>query len=95
MRVGLSLGIVYGLFLGVVAYFLYGSRYNIEFSVVVALGMCISMTIAATMGAVEPILFDRMGIDPATATGPLITTITDILTVFCYFALATWLLVKT
>ena len=54
--------------------------------------MCLSMTIAATMGAVEPIIFDRLGIDPATATGPLITTITDILTISSYFGLATLLL---
>ena len=93
MRVGLMLGIVYGIFLGGVAYVLYGQRYTAEFSVVVGLGMCISMTIAATMGSIEPIVFQHFGIDPATATGPLITTITDILTVFCYFTLATVLLV--
>ncbi|MBI3252844.1 MAG: magnesium transporter [Candidatus Omnitrophica bacterium] len=93
MRVGLMLGILYGTFLGLVAYVLYGSRYHFHFSVVVGLGMCVSMTIAATMGSIEPILFDKLGIDPATATGPLITTITDILTIFCYFALATLLLV--
>ena len=93
MRVGLMLGILYGTFLGLVAYVLYGQRYTIEFSYVVGLGMCISMTIAATMGAIEPIIFDRLGIDPATATGPLITTITDILTIFSYFTLATLLLI--
>ncbi len=92
MRVGLSLGIIYGVVLGVVAYLLYGARYGYHFSLVVGLAMCISMTIAATMGAIEPILFNHFGIDPATATGPLITTITDILTVSCYFALATALL---
>ena len=92
MRVGLFLGLIYGSFLAVVAYVLYGSRYSIRFSFVVGAAMCVSMTIAATMGAIEPILFDRIGVDPATATGPLITTITDILTVLAYFALATLLL---
>lgn len=93
MRVGLLLGITYGIVLGAVAYVLYGSRYSAGFSIVVGMAMCISMTIAATMGAIEPIIFHRFGIDPATATGPLITTITDILTVLCYFSLATWLLI--
>ena len=92
MRVGLMLGIVYGVVLGIVAHVLYGNRYTHEFPVVIGLGMCISMTIAATMGAIEPMIFDHFGIDPATATGPLITTITDILTIFCYFTLATILL---
>jgi magnesium transporter len=91
-RVGLTLGILYGTFLGVVAFLLYGSRYSPKFAVVVGVGMCVSMTIASTMGSIEPIIFDHFGIDPATATGPLITTITDILTVFCYFTLATILL---
>jgi magnesium transporter len=92
LRVGLTLGICYGILLGGVAWALYGSRYGMNFPFVVGIGMCISMTTAATMGSIEPILFDRFGVDPATATGPLITTITDILTVFCYFALATVLL---
>lgn len=92
MRVGLMLGLAYGVFLGIVAYVLYGQRYTVKFAVVVGMSMCISMTIAATMGALEPIIFERLGIDPATATGPLITTITDILTIFSYFTLATVLL---
>ena len=37
------------------------------------------MTVAATIGAVEPFIFEKMGIDPATATGPLITTTTDLI----------------
>lgn len=93
MCVGLSLGLIYGICLGVVAYFLYGERYTANFAIVVGMAMCISMTIAATMGALEPMIFHRIGIDPATATGPLITTITDILTVLFYFGLATLLLV--
>lgn len=94
MSVGLSLGLCYGIFLGVFAHLLYGNRYGIEFSLVVALAMCVSMTIAATMGSIEPIIFHHIGIDPATATGPLITTITDILTVLFYFTLASLLLMK-
>lgn len=92
--VGLFLGVIYGVCLGVAAFFLYGARFGIEFSLVVAVGMCTSMTVAATMGAIEPILFDRFGIDPATATGPLITTITDIISLSTYLAFATVLLLK-
>jgi magnesium transporter len=50
------------------------------------------MTVAATMGAIGPMLFDRIGIDPATATGPLISTTTDIISNLTYFTLATLLL---
>jgi magnesium transporter len=91
-RVGLLLGIVYGVLLGAVAYLIYGSQYHWHFAFVVAVGMCTSMTVAATMGAVGPLILERFGVDPATATGPLITTTTDIISNFTYFFLATLLL---
>lgn len=93
-KVGILLGLTYGIFLGVVSYLLYGSRYGIQFSIAVMIGMWTSITVAATMGAVEPIFFHKIGIDPATATGPLITTITDIISNLTYYSLATFLLLK-
>ena len=92
MRVGIIMGLVYGAVLGLIAYLIYGSRYHLAFSLVVVIGMWTSMTVAATMGALGPILLDRLGIDPATATGPIITTLTDIITVATYLGLATLLL---
>ncbi len=91
-RVGVMLGGIYGVALAGFAYLVYGHQYGYQFGIVVAVGMGTSMTVAATMGAVEPIIFHRLGIDPATATGPLITTITDIISNFTYFSLATALL---
>lgn len=93
-RVGIMLGAIYGIFLALLAYLIYGHQYGYQFGFVVAIGMGTSMTVAATMGAIEPILFHRIGIDPATATGPLITTITDIVSNFTYFSLATILLLS-
>ncbi len=93
-RVGVMLGVIYGLALSLFAYTVYGHQYGVEFGLIVAIGMGTSMTVAATMGAIEPIVFHRLGIDPATATGPLITTITDIISNFTYFALATLLLLR-
>jgi magnesium transporter len=94
MRVGILLGIIYGALLGGVAYAIYGAQYHFHFSLVVAAGMCTSMTVAATMGAIGPLFLERIGVDPATATGPLITTTTDIISNFTYFALATVLLMN-
>ncbi len=90
--VGVMLGGIYGLALALFAYAIYGHQFGVEFGIVVAVGMGTSMTVAATMGAVEPIVFHRIGIDPATATGPLITTVTDIISNFTYFTLASALL---
>ena len=91
-RVGIMLGGIYGLSLAGFAYTIYGHQYGYQFGVVVAIGMATSMTVAATMGSIEPIIFHRIGIDPATATGPLITTITDIISNFTYLTLATLIL---
>ena len=48
-------------------------------------------TLAATAGAMLPLLFDRMGLDPALMSSPFITTATDIAGVFIYLNTATWL----
>jgi magnesium transporter len=92
MKVGLLMGLIYSVVLGGMAYAIYGNRYHWQFSFVVAVGMCTSMTVAATMGALGPILLNRFGVDPATATGPMITTLTDVVTISTYLSLATLLL---
>ena len=48
-------------------------------------------TLAATAGALLPLLFDRMGLDPALMSSPFITTATDIAGVFIYLNTAAWL----
>ena len=50
-------------------------------------------TLAATAGAALPLLFDRMGLDPALMSAPFITTATDIAGVLIYLQTASWLLV--
>jgi len=49
-------------------------------------------TLAATTGAILPLLFDRMKLDPALMSSPFITTVTDIAGVFIYLSTAKWLL---
>lgn len=87
--VGFLMGAGYGLVVGGFAYLLYGKELTWQFGMVVSLGMLVSMTVAATVGAVGPFIFERVGIDPATATGPLITTTTDLIATTAYLALAT------
>ena len=52
-------------------------------------------TLAATAGAALPLLFDRMGLDPALMSPPFITTATDVVGVLIYLRTATWLLQHT
>lgn len=90
--VGLLLGCIYGVGVGLFAFVLYGAQFGTYFAAVVALGMLTSMAVAAAIGSLEPFVFQRFGIDPATATGPLITTTTDLIATSTYLALATLIL---
>ncbi len=89
LSIGLILGLVYGLLIGAVAQF----RYSMEaLALSVALAVICSMSIAALVGSLVPMGFARINIDPAVATGPLVTTAIDIISVFFYFLIATTLL---
>jgi len=51
-------------------------------------------TLAATAGAAFPLVFDRMGLDPALMSTPFITTCTDVAGTLIYLKTAEWLLVN-
>ena len=48
------------------------------------------MMISSVSGTVIPILFKKFGVDPAVASGPLITTVNDLVAVISYYGL-TWI----
>jgi magnesium transporter len=54
----------------------------------VGLGMLCAIAEAATLGILLPFLFRRIGVDPAIASGPLITSANDLLSVSVYLAIA-------
>ena len=89
LTIGVILGLVYGLLIGFVAQF----RYSMEaLALSVSLAVVCSMSVAALVGSLVPMGFARINIDPAVATGPLVTTSIDIISVFFYFLIATTLL---
>jgi magnesium transporter len=59
---------------------------------VVAVTMLAVVTAGSLVGMSLPFAFTRLGWDPATASGPLITSISDILGVLIYFSVASWYL---
>jgi magnesium transporter len=87
--VGLILGCLYGVFIAIVAQLRYGM---IAVALSAGLAVLSSMTVAALVGSLVPMLFERIKIDPAVATGPFVTTSIDIISVFCYFTIATKLI---
>jgi len=93
LAIGVILGIIYGIFIGVVA----KVRFNheplaLQLAFSVGLAVFTSMSVAALVGSLVPMLFEKVNIDPAVATGPFVTTSVDIVSVYCYFMIATVLL---
>jgi magnesium transporter len=56
--------------------------------------MCFAMTVSGMTGAAIPLCLSRLGADPAVASGPLITTVNDLVAVVSYYGLAWGLLLN-
>jgi magnesium transporter len=85
----LMMAVITGLAAGIAGHFIMGAW---QMGLVVGIGMLCAVTWASTMGAVVPILFERVGIDPAVASGPLVSTANDIVAILIYLGLASVLL---
>ena len=87
--VGMILGVFNGLLVAAMTYFWQG---EVLLGVVVGIAMAFNLTLAAMLGTFMPLLWYKLGHDPAVASGPLVTTLLDILGLFVYFSTATWIL---
>lgn len=85
VRVGAVLGVATGALAAVAAAVL---EQNPWYSVVVGGALFLAIVVASLNGALIPLVFERLGIDPAVAAGPLVTTSNDITGVLIYFGLA-------
>ncbi len=65
---------------------------TINLGIVVGISIAVAMVCAAIIGSAVPLMLGRFGIDPALATGPFVTTTSDILGLTIYLALTTLLL---
>jgi len=59
-----------------------------RFPLAVALGIFCSIMIAAAVGTILPLFFSRVGVDPAVASGPLVTTSTDVMGILAFSLIA-------
>nr|WP_276571899.1 magnesium transporter [Desulfonema magnum] len=75
----------YGTLIGLVARIQYSLM---AVAISVGLALVCSMSVAALVGSMMPMVFARINIDPAVATGPFVTTAVDIISVFLYFQIA-------
>ena len=85
-RVGVVMGLVCGGSVGLIALFW---ESNAALGMVVGVAMLAAITVAATMGTFVPIVFKKLNIDPAIATGPFVTMSNDIIGLMIYFGIAT------
>jgi magnesium transporter len=63
-----------------------------NYALVVGVSLFFAVLLASINGAVVPMAFERFGIDPAVASGPLVTTSNDITGIIIYFSLAAFLI---
>jgi magnesium transporter len=92
VSLGASLGLIYGMLIGAASLWVGEEVAAWRLGTVVMLGTAGSMTIAAAVGTGTPLVLDRMGVDPAIATGPFVTTSVDVMGLLFYFWLATKLM---
>ena len=83
--VGLINGAVFAVVMGIVGIVWFGSP---ALGYVIAIAMVINMVVAGLAGTGIPILLERMGIDPALASGAFVTTVTDVVGFFAFLGLA-------
>ncbi len=85
LLVGMLNGLCFAIVLGVVGMMWFDSTL---LGVVIGSALIVNMIIAGFAGTVVPVLLDRMGIDPALASGTFVTTTTDVMGFFIFLGLA-------
>jgi len=89
LAVGILNGIVFSIVIAAVAYLWYG---NAGLGFVMAIAIIVNLVAGALAGALIPVLLKRMSIDPALAGGVVLTTVTDVIGIFAFVGLASYLL---
>lgn len=100
IKVGFSNGILLGLmalvFLGIYIGLFKGYSYGNAFLIsgCVGVSLFLAMIISSLVGTLVPLFFNKIKVDPAVASGPLITTVNDLVAVITYYGLAWILLIR-
>lgn len=100
MRIGLCngglLGVLALLFIGLYVWLFKGKSIHYAFclSGCVGVSLLLSMVISSFVGTAIPMFFKKIKVDPAVASGPLITTVNDLVAVVTYYSLSWLMLVE-
>ena len=91
---GLCIGLAFGLCSGVLVYIVnILGFYNIGLSafpvgLIVACGLLGACLVATILGIASPMFFEKIGVDPAVASGPIVTAFNDLMSTVMYFVIA-------
>ncbi len=87
LSVGIINGIVLGILIGIVAWVW---KDNVYLGLVIGLALSVNTLLAVSIGGTVPLILKHFGIDPAVASGPLLTTVTDMAGFFLVLSLASF-----
>jgi magnesium transporter len=89
LLVEILIGLMIGLTAGLTIFFIVWIwKANLLLGVAVGLAMAVAILVANVAGAFIPLLMDKVGVDPAVASGPFISTLSDLTSVIIYFNIA-------
>ena len=86
---GLLNGVIFAVVMGVVGVIWFGSPL---LGVVIGAAMVVNLLVAGFSGVLIPLALDKVGVDPALASGSFVTTVTDVVGFFAFLGLATLVL---
>lgn len=89
LAVGLMNGAVFATVVGAIAGLWYG---QLKLGLVIAFAILLNLVAGALAGALVPVILRRMSIDPALAGGVVLTTVTDVVGIFAFVGLASYVL---
>jgi magnesium transporter len=89
IKVGVINGVVLGILLGLAAQLWKGNPW---LGLVVGGALAVNTMVAVSLGGVVPLVLKRLRFDPATSSGPILTTVTDMFGFFLVLSFATLLL---
>lgn len=90
-----SVGIINGLVLGSLIGFVgWLWKANLYLGLVVGSALCINTLVAVSIGGTVPLILKSMNVDPALASGPILTTITDMIGFFLTLTFASFFLAE-
>ncbi|MGD6872053.1 magnesium transporter [Sutcliffiella horikoshii] len=86
LGVGITIGITCAILIAIIAFVWRG---DLILGMVVGVSLFFTLIIGTLAGTIIPLILYKLNIDPAIASGPLITTVNDILSLLIYFGIAT------